>query len=152
MDRGRVFRLCPEPRHSRSLPPQALPMRTLLLPTAVLLSIPIHAQDAATGTGTASARLLDLDGDGALDILAVHPDGTLHVRRNAGARRFQEIPQELPRVALTSLLCTDLDADGLPDLYLVSPGPDVALRGEGGGFFREATAELGLSESGPGIS
>ncbi|MCI0636041.1 MAG: tail fiber domain-containing protein, partial [Actinobacteria bacterium] len=51
---------------------------------------------------------------------------------------------------MIDVLCTDLDADGILDLYLVSPGADVALRGEGGGVFREATAELGLSESGPG--
>jgi hypothetical protein len=113
----------------------------------------VHAaQDVATEPDPVSARLLDLDGDGALDILAIHADGTLLVRRNAGSRRFLDIPQELPRVSLTSILCTDLDADGLPDLYLVSPGADVALRGEGGGYFREATAELGLSESGPGIA
>src|SRR5262245_28050406 len=128
-------------------------MRTLLLPIAVLLSIPVHAaQDAAREPGPSSTRILDLDGDGAMDILAVRADGTLVVRRNAGARRFLDVPQDLPRVVLTSLLCTDLDADGLPDLYLVSPGADVALRGQGGGFFREATAELGLSESGQGIA
>jgi hypothetical protein len=99
-----------------------------------------------------STRLLDLDGDGALDVLAIEGDGTLHVRRNDGTRRFPEVPQELPRVAVTSVLLTDLDGDGASDLYLVSRGADVALRGEGRGVFRDATAELGLAESGPGLA
>jgi len=127
-------------------------MRTLLLPVALLLSVPAVPFQAQGVVGPAGSRLLDLDGDGALDILAFQADGTLAVRRNAGGRRFLEVSQELPRVSVTDVLCTDLDADGIPDLYLVSPGADVALRGEGGGVFREATAELGLLESGPGLA
>jgi len=127
-------------------------MEPLLLPILVLLSVPHAVQSAAPEPGPAGTRLLDLDGDGALDILTVHADGTLQVRRNVGARNFLDVSQELPRVSVTDVLCTDLDADGLPDLYLSSPGADVALQGEGGGFFREATAELGLSESGPGLA
>jgi hypothetical protein len=128
-------------------------MRALLLPIVVLFPCSLHtAQDPAAGPGAVSTRLLDLDGDGALDILAVRADGTLHVRRNAGARNFLDVSQGLPRVSVTGVLCTDLDADGLLDLYLVSPAADVVLHGEGGGVFREATAELGLSESGPGIA
>lgn len=132
-------------------------MTTLLLPVAALLAVPLQAVRSATSATSATAgpdlvgtRLLDLDGDGALDILALHADGTLEVRRNAGNRRFLEVAQELPRVAVIDVLCADLDADGIPDLYLVSPGADVALRGEGAAVFREATVELGLSESGPG--
>lgn len=127
-------------------------MRALLLPIAVLFFPPQAVRGPAPEGGPVSTRLLDLDGDGALDILAVHADGTLHVRRNVGARSFFDVSQELPRVSVTSVLCTDLDADGLLDLYLVSPAADVALRGEGGGVFREATAELGLFESGPGLA
>lgn len=128
-------------------------MRALLLPIAILFPVPLRAmQGPAAEPGPVSTRLLDLDGDGALDILAVHADGTLQVRRNAGSRRFHDVAQALPRVSVSSVLCTDLDADGLPDLYLVSPAADVALRGEGGGVFREATAELGLVESGPGLA
>jgi hypothetical protein len=128
-------------------------MTTLPVPVAVLLSVTLQAtQGPAPEPGPAGTRLLDLDGDGAQDILVVPADGDLRVRRNAGGREFLDVAQELPRVTVTSVLCTDLDADGLPDLYLVSPGSDVALRGVGGGFFREATAELGLTESGPGLA
>ena len=123
-------------------------MTTLLLPVAALLAVPLQAVRSATSATSATAgpdlvgtRLLDLDGDGALDILALHADGTLEVRRNAGNRRFLEVAQELPRVAVIDVLCADLDADGIPDLYLVSPGADVALRGEGAAVFREATVE-----------
>src|SRR5262245_31039344 len=118
-------------------------MRTLPLPVVVLFSIPLQASPGdPDASGPAGTRLIDLDGDGALDVLGVHADGTLHVRRNAGLRRFEDVVQELPRVVVTDVLCSDLDADGILDLYLVSPGADVALRGEGGGSFREATAEL----------
>jgi hypothetical protein len=124
-------------------------MRTLV---SALLLVPLHAPQGARAESPVSTRLLDLDGDGDLDILAAHADGTLHVRRNVGPRHFLDVPQELPRVSFVDALCTDLDADGVLDLYLVSPGADVALRGEGGGLFRDATAELGLSESGAGLT
>ncbi len=120
----------------------------------VLLLGAVSAQSAARDTTSLPAgamRLLDLTGDGLLDRLQLGPDGALIVEVNRGARRFHAIHQELPRVEVTAVLAGDLDRDGLIDLYLVSPGPDVALVGDGSGWFREATQALGLLEMGVGL-
>src|SRR5262245_36012082 len=72
-------------------------------------SDPVQEAPATVGT-----RLLDLDGDGALDLLGLHADGSLSVQRNVGPRRFALVAQQLPRVEVQDVLCTDLDGDTLP--------------------------------------
>ncbi|NOT30245.1 MAG: hypothetical protein HOP15_07345 [Planctomycetes bacterium] len=115
-------------------------------------TIPAPSDPRTEAPATVGTRLLDLDGDGALDILGLHADGSLSVQHNVGPRRFALVEQVLPCVEVQDVLCTDLDGDGRPDLYLVSPGADLALLGDGGGRFRDGTREFGLTESGSGLS
>lgn len=145
---------------------QARQASTFLIPGAVLLALagtsraagspttpaPAEAETPVAATSVVSSRLLDLNGDGAPDLLLQHADRSLSVRLHSGARSFIDVPQELPRTEVTDALVTDLDGDGLVDLYLVTPAADVALLGGGGGLFRDATLELGLIEDGVGVS
>ena len=104
----------------------------------------------------AYVRMVDLDGDGRLDRLQIGPLGSFRVALNRGGRHFEPVAQAvaseraLPPIA--HVLVGDLDGDGLTDLYLVSPGANVALVGDGAGRFREATEVLGLADEGRGCS
>lgn len=105
--------------------------------------------DAAV-TAPVFAQFQDLTGDGIPDRLSIDADGTLHVSVHFGARRFVEIPQELPRIVPAAMLIEDLDGDLLPDMYFVTDGAAVALRGIGQGRFEVAADSLGLADPGPG--
>jgi hypothetical protein len=101
---------------------------------------------------SATVRLIDCTGDGLLDELRLGSDGTVSVSVNVGTKTFLPIGQDLPKVSVTDVLVSDLDEDGLPDLYLVSPRGNVALLGDGSGRFRNATKALGLTDTGLGKS
>ncbi len=96
--------------------------------------------------------VVELTGDALPDKLVVSLGGTAHVEVNCGGGVFAVVAQELPRLAVADLLASDLDGDGHVDLYVVSHGADVALRGDGAGYFVDATEVLGLVESGWGLS
>jgi len=109
----------------------------------------------------AGAVLADLDGDGWLDLYLVQ-SGPLPL----GASRADAPPNELwlgdgqggfrdatadcgdaaHRGYGMGVACGDADGDGDLDLYVTNLGPDVFLRNEGGGRFRDATAEAGLGD------
>ena len=122
----------------------------------VALGSAVLAQQEARSEGLSprpvSTRLLDLDGDGALDLLAQHGGGRLEIEMQVEPRRFVATEQDLPRAFVSDVLVSDLDGDGRLDLYLVTPDRDLALVGQGGGRFVEATERLGLVESGFGLS
>ncbi|MHC4845973.1 MAG: tail fiber domain-containing protein [Planctomycetota bacterium] len=103
-------------------------------------------------TPAATVQLLDVTGDGLLDELRFATDGTVSVAVNVGSKTFMPVRQRLPRLTVTDVLVGDLDGDDLPDLYLVSPKDNVALRGDGRGVFRDATDSLGLADAGWGKS
>ncbi len=129
-----------------------------LLPIALWGLAPFASAEGSEGQGTSqeeaplSTRLLDLDGNGSLDLLVQQADGRLVVKVRSGGRGFVAVPQELPATRVTDALVGDLDGDGLTDLYLVTPGADFALVGDGTGRFVDATERLGLSENGVGRS
>lgn len=116
----------------------------LLLSTSLILAPP--------SPSLASLRLVELTGDGLADKLLIDADGRLSVAVNRGAGHFELIAQPLPSVALQHVLVTDLDGDGHADLYLTSPGDNLALLGHGDGRFFDATGELGLADRGAGVS
>ena len=128
-------------------------MITALLTTTLLLLVhPVVAPVGPAGSSAPLAvRMYDLTGDGLLDKLHLHTDGiSVSINRDGGV--FDAIPQKLPAVKPSDVLASDLDGDGLLDLYLVSPGENVALLGDGTGRFIDATERLGLADSGIGVS
>jgi hypothetical protein len=119
---------------------------------SVLIVVP---QPAVTSEGpqpAASVRMVDVTGDGLLDRLSFSPAGAMAVAVNVGTKAFLPVPQALPPIEVNDVLVTDLDGDGLPDLYLVSPRDNVALLGNGSGAFREATGAMGLDDAGFALS
>jgi len=101
-------------------------------------------------TTSAVVRLVDVTGDGLLDQLTLGLGGTVFVAVNVGTKSFMPVQQRLPQVLVSDVLVGDLDGDTLPDLYLVSPGDNVALLGDGSGRFGDATQALGLADAGLG--
>jgi len=116
------------------------------------ISLSLLAQAPRSGDTPRAVRLVDVDGDGALDRLLFDADGGLRVALRVSGRDFAEVEQELPSVPVeTVLLATDLDSDGYTDLYLVTPASNVALLGDGSGRFVDETARLGLRDGGHGL-
>ena len=95
------------------------------LPALILLLI-LGDDTTAAEPAPRTYRMVDVDGDGRLDRLQVDAEGRITIAINRGARQFEPVPQELPRVALNDVLAEDLNGDGHTDLYLVSPGANAA--------------------------
>jgi len=126
-----------------------------LLPVlaCAFLATPLRAAPGEPASDpTTSVRWLDLTGDGVLDRLVVHDGRQLAVEIQEGRRIFVPVLQDLPEVDLRDVLVADLDRDGVLDLYLVGLGANAALQGDGTGRFRDVTEELGLADTGPGLT
>jgi ASPIC and UnbV/FG-GAP-like repeat len=98
--------------------------------------------------------LVDVDGDGAVDVIVPnrHPrlflnDGTGHFR-DATAGSGLDL---LPEMEASGGVAADVDGDGLPDLFLSNHiSPCRLLKNLGHGKFRDVTEEWGLAGlSGP---
>ncbi|HOW65777.1 MAG TPA: VCBS repeat-containing protein [Candidatus Paceibacterota bacterium] len=98
------------------------------------------------GSGVAAG---DFDGDGRCDLYLCAIDGTNALYRNLGDWRFERIPSDAqigcPGLHSTGALWADLDGDGDLDLLVATLGNGVhSFVNQGGGQFRENTAEAGL--------
>jgi len=123
------------------------PVRALSFCCALSFSL-VSAQSSAPST----IRMVDLNGDGELDLFEGMADGTLVVSLSSGDRHFERQPQELPSAIVTDVVAGDLNGDGFLDLFLVTPQANLGLLGDGTGLFTDATLELGLRDEGMGES
>jgi len=102
-------------------------------------------KNAAGGGGC----LLDIYGDGRMDLVALD-DGAnaLHIYRNLGDDRFQQIPAKQAGLALSgnALACTtgDFDNDGRTDLAVAMSDRVVLFRNLGNGKFADVTKAVGI--------
>ena len=92
------------------------------------------AVGAPSVAGLLTAQAVDLDLDGAPDILALTTGGGVLLRNDGAGRLFDYSPALLQRVGqapLTRVAALDLDSDGDPDLVGLRPGQaaPVVLRG-----------------------
>jgi hypothetical protein len=99
------------------------------------------------GSGVAAG---DFDGDGWCDLYFCALDGTNALYRNLGGWRFADVTAAagVGCVGLhsTGALFADTDGDGNLDLLVATLGTGVhSFHNEGGGRFRENTAEAGLA-------
>jgi hypothetical protein len=76
---------------------------------------------ACEGLDSTGAALVDLDGDGDLDLIVNSIGGGTHIFRNDGHGHFKEDPQVLNlHKGGMSLALGDMDGDGFPDLYVAN--------------------------------
>jgi hypothetical protein len=116
----------------------------------------------------AGAALLDVDGDGDLDLYLVQggpmrlggeapgtfrdPDGELPVNRllrNDGGRFVDRTAAsgDAADAGYGMGVCAgDVNGDGALDLYVTNLGPDVLLLGDGHGSFRDGTQAAGIAD------
>ena len=128
----------------------SLPMSALCTSVLAAGQAFAPAPGSATDAVASLSRLVDVDGDGRPDRVATGADGALRIALNLGRREFEPIVQSLPHVAVVDFLPTDLNQDGIVDLYLVAEGENAAWLGDGTGRFAEATEELGVADPGSG--
>jgi hypothetical protein len=126
----------------------------------------VTAKSGVDGRGVASgASLCDVDGDGDLDLFLStdepRPDTTLFFYRNHGDGTFADETTAAgfaPLGAVTSVVCADLDGDGLLDVYVSCyafvgkagfPGrQDAFYRNRGDGTFVDVAPRLGFDAQG----
>ena len=107
------------------------------------------------------AALLDIDGDGDLDVLFVQsgrlsaPAGTPaghHLYRNRGNATFEDISVASGIAAVPGYgmgaAAGDYDNDGDVDLYITNLGGNVLLQNDGRGRFADVTRQAGVAGSG----
>ena len=104
------------------------------------------------GTAIAAA---DVDGDGRPDLFFVNQRGGNQLWRNVGGGRFADLTAQ-SGVAMAGKVSVgasfaDIDNDGRPDLLVTTVRQGTVLfHNEGGGRFRDITAEAGVSPGKPG--
>ncbi len=118
---------------------------------SVIIAAPVEARVVPATDAPVSVRMVDLTADGLLDMVFLRPEG-LSIAVNRAGGVFDEQLAQLPAVDLVDVLASDLDGDGLVDLYLVNRGPNLAFLGDGAGQFVEAPEWLGLADAGQGLS
>jgi tetratricopeptide (TPR) repeat protein len=121
-----------------------------------LLQKPIGAAGTANsglakGAGElgGGACLIDLDGDGKLDLVVMgEGEHAIRAYHNAGDDTFQLIPEQSSGLVLSgkAVACAvgDFDADEKPDLAIAMSDRVVLFRNTGGGKFEDVTKAAGI--------
>ncbi len=114
------------------------------------------ATDAANEPGVpALFTWADVDGDGRLELAAVHAEGSFQLLCDAGDGRFEDVTEEqgLSGIGNAALaLWADYDADGRLDLFVGAREGSSRLFHNDGGVFVDVGLASGLSSEGPVLS
>jgi tetratricopeptide (TPR) repeat protein len=110
------------------------------------------ALGAAGGTAAAPGPggcLIDLDGDGAIDIIRIDGSG-VRLLKNNGKGMFADAKPLTETKDAVSCTVADYDNDERPDIALATAGRVLLYHNDGEGAFKEAPAETGLPATIPG--
>ena len=116
------------------------------------------AFDALDGSLVWQPSLLDVEGDGDLDVYVANDFGALYVPSRlmvndgaGGFTRAEDCGCELEHYAMSAAV-GDPDTDGLPDLWISDLGESELLQNQGDGSFVDVSLGLGLSWSQTGAT
>ena len=114
---------------------------------SVAMSKMLENHNLMNGSGVAAG---DFDGDGLCDLYFCAIDGTNALYRNLGNWRFENVTEKAgvgcPGWRSTGAVFADVDGDGRLDLLIGALGTGChCFRNEGGGQFKDVTAESGLT-------
>jgi hypothetical protein len=127
--------------------------------TGVTVYGPLDRKDYILETIGCGAALVDVDGDGWLDVLVLSgsrlddppQDATSRLYRNNRDGTFTDITADsglLRSGWASSVAVADYDGDGDEDLFVTSWGQNALYRNDGAGRFQDVTAEAGLLDPG----
>ncbi|MSR82918.1 MAG: CRTAC1 family protein [Candidatus Latescibacteria bacterium] len=144
---------------------QKNPPKVVFTDITAAAGLKFHHQTGAFGqkwmpeTMGSGCALFDYDGDERLDILLINSSywpghaqadqPTCKLYRNLGKGRFEDLTRQagLDFVAYgMGVTVADYDADGDPDFFLTTLGPNLLLRNDGGRF-SEVAAQAGVQGS-----
>jgi enediyne biosynthesis protein E4 len=97
------------------------------------------SEQALDAVNTRMPAIVDIDGDGRLDIVLSHRVSGVTLLRNLGARRFEKLPALEPDVLAYALGWADLDADGRLDMVAASYQAELDREGFGAAEMRGRT-------------
>ncbi|MEO7274641.1 MAG: FG-GAP-like repeat-containing protein, partial [Vicinamibacterales bacterium] len=126
----------------------AAPTLTFTDATGAMLPSGPAGQPASAASG--SVTLIDLDHDGALDLVSAGPAGLRHFRNVRGVLREEPAPLgRLADGAATGVVAADYDNDGRVDLFVLRGAGNQLLHQRADGTFEDAsaTARVGTSSS-----
>jgi hypothetical protein len=114
----------------------------------------VISRNLLNGSGVAAG---DFDGDGWCDLYLCALEGGNHLYRNLGDWKFQDVTDEAgvgcPGQYSTGACFADIDGDGRLDLLVTSLGNGLRIfHNEGGGHFKEITAEAGVASKRGSVS
>ena len=96
------------------------------------------------------ATLIDVDGDGDLDVLTLSPRGGRLLRNDGGtwsdATAGSGLDVTPPRSVPLGAVTADYDNDGRPDVFVMRFGGNALYRNDGNGRFTDVTRAAGLPD------